>query len=181
MGKKVNTNESYRISETRRQQISSICRATTTLKSIIASCWSPTYLKIEEVKPNSIAYIMLGHGFKYEQMPTSGEKFHVSSTFSSTTSLREFCNNEPKRLENSCPTSAFCSSLGSAGRGPPKPGQGGWDILVQWAQRQQSSKPAGVHTSDKPPVPHHTIIRAAARVSTPRASASSINFPTVVQ
>lgn len=88
-------------------------------------------------------------------MPTTGEKFHVSSKLSSTTSLREFCNNEPRRLENSCPTLAFCLSLGSAGRGPPMPGQGGWDILVQWAQRQQSNKPAGVYTSDKPPVPHH--------------------------
>lgn len=50
-------------------------------------------------------------------MPTTGKKFHVSSKFSSTTSLRESCNNEPKRLENSYPTLALCSSLGSAGRG----------------------------------------------------------------
>lgn len=59
--KKINNSESYRVSEMERQQVNQISQAKPTLKTVLQPpVGHQTYLKIEEVKFSSIAYINAG-------------------------------------------------------------------------------------------------------------------------
>lgn len=59
--KKINNSESYRVSEMGRQQINQISQAKSTLKTVLQPpVGHQTYLKIEEVKSSSTAYINAG-------------------------------------------------------------------------------------------------------------------------
>lgn len=59
--KKINNNESYRVSEMGRQQINQISQAKSTLKKVLQPpVGHQTHLKIEEVNSSSRAYINAG-------------------------------------------------------------------------------------------------------------------------